>query len=96
MGKFLVAGAAITDGYAYLAIIAVIASVISLGYLLRIIIAMYDRSRKSGVLVPGAPGLVSVNLAIVLCLLLVLVGGILPGIGLDWASDAARALAGGR
>jgi len=96
IGKFLIAGAAITEGYVYLAIIAVIASVIGLGYYLRVILAMYDRSRKSGVLLPGVPGLVSVNVAIVLCLVLVLVGGVLPGLGVDWAGDAARALAGGR
>jgi len=48
------------------------------------------------VMMAAAPGMGSLNLAIVLCLALVLVGGILPGLGLDWAADAAKSLAAGR
>ena len=34
--------------------------------------------------------------AILICLVVVIGGGILSGVGLDWAGDAARALAAGR
>jgi hypothetical protein len=33
---------------------------------------------------------------IALCLALVIAGGVLPGIGIDWAGEAARVLAAGR
>lgn len=96
IGKFVVLGSAVEGNYTWLGVVAVIASVISLGYLLRIILAMFDRGAKSGVMMAAAPGMGSLNLAIVLCLALVLVGGILPGLGLDWAADAAKSLAAGR
>ena len=96
IGKFVVLGSAVEGNYAWLGVVAVVASVISLGYLLRIILAMFDRGAKSGVMMAAAPGMGSLNLAIVLCLALVLIGGILPGLGLDWAADAAKSLAAGR
>lgn len=96
IGKFVVFGSAVESGFAWLAVAAVISSVISLGYLLRIILALYDRSAKSGVAIPAAAGLGSVNLAIALCLALVLIVGFLPGFGLDWAREAASTLTAGR
>ncbi len=96
IGKFVVLGSAVQHDYAWLAVVAVISSVISLGFLLRIILAMFDRSAKSSAMMAGTQGFASVNLAIVLCLLIVLVGGVLPGLGIDWAADAARSLAVGR
>ena len=35
-------------------------------------------------------------LAILICLVVVIGGGVLAGTGLEWAGDAARALAAGR
>lgn len=96
IGKLVVSGQAATNGYAYLAAIAVIGSVIGLAYYLRIILAMYDRSRKSDVDLPAVPGLGAANLVIVVCLVVTIGGGILAGLGLDWAGEAARALAAGR
>ncbi len=93
MGKFVVLGPAVENGWTWLAVVGVLASVISLGYLLRVIAALYDRSQRSGVLLPAAPGLGSTNLVIAICLVLVLVAGVLPGTGIDWANEAARAIA---
>ena len=92
IGKFVVLGSAVQGGFGWLAVVAVVGSVIGIGYYLRVILAMYDRSAKSGAMVPAGPGLASATLVIVICLLLVLAGGILPGLGLDWATGAARAL----
>ena len=96
IGKLVISGQAVTSGYAYLAAIGVIGSVIALAYYLRIILALYDRSRKSDVELPAVAGLGAANLAILICLVVVIGGGILAGTGLDWAGDAARSLAAGR
>ena len=96
IGKLVISGQAVTDGYAYLAVVGVVGSVIGLAYYLRVILAMYDRSRKSDVELPAVAGLGAANLAILICLVVVIGGGILSGVGLDWAGDAARALAAGR
>ena len=96
IGKLVISGQAVTDGYAYLAVVGVVGSVIGLAYYLRVILAMYDRSRKSDVELPAVAGLGAANLAILICLVVVISGGILSGVGLDWAGDAARALAAGR
>ena len=96
VGKLVISGQAVTSGYAYLAAVGVIGSVIALAYYLRIILALYDRSRKSDVELPAVAGLGAANLVILICLVVVIGGGILAGTGLDWAGDAARALAAGR
>jgi NADH-quinone oxidoreductase subunit N len=96
LGKFLVAGSAVASGWAWLAVAGAIGSVIGIAYYLRVILAMYDRSARSGVHAAGAPGLASVSIAIALCLALVIAGGVLPGIGIDWAGEAAKVLAVGR
>ncbi|MGI9116460.1 MAG: NADH-quinone oxidoreductase subunit N [Gaiellales bacterium] len=93
IGKFVVSGAAVSHGYAYLAVIGAIGSVIALGYYLRVILAMYDRSRKSDVGLPASPGLGATTLVILLCLAVVLLGGILPGMLLDWSAQASAFLA---
>ncbi len=93
IGKFVVSGSAVTHGYAYLAIIGAIGSVIGLGYYLRIILSMYDRSRKSDVGLPASPGLGGATLVILICLAVVLLGGILPGVLLDWSGQASAFLA---
>lgn len=93
IGKFVVSGTAVTHGYAYLAIIGAIGSVIGLGYYLRVVLAMYDRSRKSDVGLPASPGLGGATLVILICLAVVLLGGILPGVLLDWSGQASAFLA---
>ena len=93
IGKFVVSGTAVTHGYAYLAIIGAIGSVIGLGYYLRVVLAMYDRSRKSDVGLPASPGLGGATLVILICLVVVLLGGILPGVLLDWSGQASAFLA---
>jgi NADH-quinone oxidoreductase subunit N len=96
IGKLVISGQAVTDGYAYLAVVGVVGSVIGLAYYLRVILALYDRSRKSDVELPAVAGLGAANLVILICLVVVIGGGILSGVGLDWAGDAARVLAAGR
>ena len=93
IGKFVVSGTAVTHGYAYLAIVGAIGSVIGLGYYLRVILSMYDRSRKSDVGLPASPGLGGATLVILICLAVVLLGGIVPGILLDWSGQASAFLA---
>jgi NADH-quinone oxidoreductase subunit N len=93
IGKFVVSGTAVTNGYAYLAIIGAIGSVIGLGYYLRVILSLYDRSRKSDVGLPATPGLGGATVVILLCLAVVLLGGILPGVLLDWSGQASAFLA---
>ena len=93
IGKFVVSGTAVSNGYAYLAIVGAIGSVIGLGYYLRVVLAMYDRSRKSDVGLPASPGLGGATVVILLCLAVVLLGGILPGIFLDWSGQASAFLA---
>ena len=66
---------------------------IGLGYYLRVVLAMYDRSRKSDVGLPASPGLGGATLVILICLAVVLLGGILPGVLLDWSGQASAFLA---
>ena len=66
---------------------------IGLGYYLRVILSMYDRSRKSDVGLPASPGLGGATLVILICLAVVLLGGIVPGILLDWSGQASAFLA---
>ena len=89
VGKLVISGQAVTSGYAYLAAVGVIGSVIALAYYLRIILALYDRSRKSDVGLPASPGLGGATLVILVCLAVVLLGGILPGVLLDWSGQAS-------
>lgn len=95
-GKVLVFGAAIENGWTWLAVVGVIGTVISLGYYLRIGLALYDRSQRSGVHLPAAPGLAAAGLAIAASVVLVLWLGVAPGPAIDWAQEAATTLAAGR
>jgi NADH-quinone oxidoreductase subunit N len=96
VAKVVVLGAALDAGLAWLAVVGVLGSVIMLGYVLRVILALFDRSARSGVLRPAASGLASTSAVIAICLVVVLAVGILPGLGLDWAREAAFALTLGR
>jgi NADH-quinone oxidoreductase subunit N len=95
-GKVVVFGAAIENGWTWLAVVGVIGTVISLGYYLRIGLAMYDRSAKSGVHLPAAPGLAAAGIAVVASVVLVFWLGVAPGMALDWAQETAISLAAGR
>lgn len=95
-GKVLVFGAAIETGWTWLAVVGVIGTVISLGYYLRIGLAMYDRSAKSGVHLPAAPGLAAAGIAVAASVVLVFWLGVAPGMVLDWAQETAVSLAAGR
>ncbi len=102
IGKFFLVEAAIEGDYAWLAVAIVVGSVISLGYYLRVVAAIWlDPSRAAAPDVPpvvagAAPEadarahweLVAVA---ALCATLVVVAGVVPGPLLDLAGDAARA-----
>ncbi len=89
VGKFYVFSAAVGAGYAGLAILGVLMSVVSAYYYLRVIVAMYMRpsdGRDWGALAP-APGL-----AVAACVAIVIVVGVYPSPVLDLARRAARTL----
>ncbi len=95
LAKLVVWQAAIDAGYTYLAVIGVAATVISLGYYLRIGFALFDR--RSGVETPttsrAASGYPLVLAAGALSAVVILWLGLYPTDAIDWARDAARPFA---
>ena len=57
VGKFLLFGAAIDAGYTWLAVVAILNSVLSLGVYLRVVVPMYGQPKESGL--PGLPAVAS-------------------------------------
>lgn len=82
VGKFYVFMAAVNAGYTWLVVVAVIFSVISAFFYLRIVMYMYMREPKTEVELSTSPAL---GLALTLTTLGVLVIGVLPGKLLDLA-----------
>jgi NADH-quinone oxidoreductase subunit N len=78
IGKFYIFGAAIQQGHVWLAVIGVMASLVSVYYYLRVVVLMYMRPAAS-----EAPFLIPANAAIALALGLAVVGilflGVYPG-----------------
>jgi NADH-quinone oxidoreductase subunit N len=77
MGKILVFGAAIDQGYYALVVIGVLNTAVSAYYYLRLIIVMFFGDRTTAWTAPPIPA--SVALALVLTILGVLYLGIFPG-----------------
>jgi NADH-quinone oxidoreductase subunit N len=92
VGKVYVFGAAINGGYTYLAIIGAISTVISLGYYLRIGMALYDRTAADGAMRPPIPGIALATIAALATGAVVIWLGIYPPNVLDWAGQAAHSL----
>jgi len=93
-GKFMLFRAAVEADQAILAILAVVTTVISAGYYLRVIVAMYMKDAPSGVDSeegPGKPDL-SAGLAVAVSAALTIYLGLMPGSVLDWAREAITAL----
>ena len=89
VGKFYVFSAAVGAGYAGLAIVGVLMSVVSAFYYLRVVVAMYMRpsgGKEWGALAPAS------SLALAACVAIVVAVGIYPAPLLELARRAARML----
>ena len=89
MGKFWLFSAAIESGYVWLAVIAVLNSVVSLYYYLRVVVFMWLKNEPVGSKPVASPG-VAVALAVTLAATIVL--GIYPRPLFDFAVASARTL----
>jgi NADH:ubiquinone oxidoreductase subunit 2 (subunit N) len=84
--------AAIDADYTYLTIVGVAATVISLGYYLRVGLALYDRRRETGAMLATAPGTAWGGVCALVAVGVVLWLGVYPPDVLDWAGAAASTL----
>ncbi len=89
VGKFYLFGAAVEAGWAWLAIVAVLNSVVSAFYYLHLLVIMYMREPADAV-AEGRPGW-ALGLALALCVSGVLVLGLVPGPVLAWARQVLAA-----
>ncbi len=89
IGKFVLIGAAVDGGYTWLGIAIVLGSVISLGYYLRVVAAIWMPVKDAPA--GDSAGIETTVLAVVLGAVIVVLG-ILPGWALGLAQDAGRAL----
>jgi NADH-quinone oxidoreductase subunit N len=92
LAKFYLFSAAVDADYTYLVLAGVAATVISLGYYLRIGLALYDRRHESGSMLPSAPGTAWAGACAAIAAIVVLWLGIYPPDVLDWAAEAASSL----
>jgi NADH-quinone oxidoreductase subunit N len=92
LAKFYLFAAAVNADYTYLAIVGVAATVISLGYYLRVGLALYDRGRETGATLAPAAGAFWAGTCAVLAVAVVVWLGIYPPDVLNWAGDAASTL----
>jgi len=84
IAKWYVFSAAVKAGYAWLAIIGVLTSVVSVFFYLRVVVMMYMTPGESAVRLPSIPRMA--GLALVVSALLIFYLGILPTRVLDWAA----------
>jgi NADH-quinone oxidoreductase subunit N len=94
LAKLYLFSAAVDGHYTYLAMVGVAGTVISLGYYLKIGLALFDRSAESGAMREPAPGAFLAGVAAVVAVGVVLWLGVYPSPVLDWASAAARSIVG--
>jgi NADH-quinone oxidoreductase subunit N len=86
LGKYYLFSAAIEQGFIWLVVVAVLASVISLYYYLGVVRQMYFQpSKEEGSIKTGA----MLKIALIICVIGVLLFGIYPNIFLDFANQAA-------
>ena len=90
VGKFYLFSAAVNAGYAHLAIIGMLMSVVSAYYYLRIVVAMYMGEPEGED--PWSPVGVGAGLALAISTTVVLVLGVYPGPLMAWARAAAGSL----
>src|SRR5262249_14935494 len=89
MGKFWIFSAAIESGYAWLAVIGVLNSAISLYYYIRIVVFMYLKTATPGSEPTTNP---SLGLALAVAVAATIVLGIYPRLLFDLADASARTL----
>jgi len=82
IGKFYLFGAAVQAGWTWLAVVAVLNSVISAFYYLHLVVLMYMREPAAAV--PDAPLGWGLRVALALCVAGVLVLGLVPGPAMAW------------
>ncbi len=75
-GKYYLFTAAIEAGYTWLALVGVLASVISAYFYLGLIVAMYFRTHETGEIQPAAPGMSGVTIALAVAGVILL--GLIP------------------
>jgi len=92
LAKLYLFGVAVDSGYAYLAVIGVVATVISLGYYLRIGLVLFDRDEESHIALGAGPGLGAATIATLAAAIIVVWLGVWPGSVID-ALATAGALA---
>jgi NADH-quinone oxidoreductase subunit N len=90
VGKFYLFNAAVGAGYAALAVVGVLMSVVSAYYYLRVVVAMYMREAVTADI--WAPVAGAASLALALSAAVVLGLGVYPGPVLAWARLAAESL----
>jgi NADH-quinone oxidoreductase subunit N len=90
VGKFYLFNAAVSAGYAGLAVVGVLMSVVSAYYYLRVVVAMYMREPIAAD--TWAPVTGAASLALTLAAAVVLGLGVYPGPVLGWARMAAQSL----
>lgn len=90
VGKFQLFSAAVAGGWAILAVVGVLMSVVSAYYYLRVVVAMYMRPPEVPDDWPAVDG--ASRLALIGAAAVILWLGILPGAALAWARAAAAAL----
>lgn len=88
VGKLYLFSAAVQANWVWLAVVAVLNSVVSAFYYLRLVMAMY--MREGGVASEAERPGWALSLALGICVAGVLVLGLMPGPALDWARDAVR------
>ncbi|HWU40923.1 MAG TPA: proton-conducting transporter membrane subunit, partial [Candidatus Acidoferrum sp.] len=92
VGKFYLFAAAVSAGYIWLALIAVINSAISLFYYMRVVMVMYMREAPAeGIVLSRSPAL---YFALLLAAVVTLILGIYPGPVLEMARASAAGMAG--
>ncbi|MDI7276867.1 MAG: NADH-quinone oxidoreductase subunit N [Anaerolineae bacterium] len=92
IGKLYLFGAAVQAGWTWLAVIAVLNSVVSAFYYLRIVVVMYMREAEVPPVLPRL-GL-GLGVALAVCVIGVLWLGVAPGAALEWARQAVAVVLG--
>jgi NADH-quinone oxidoreductase subunit N len=87
-GKFLVFSEAVAQGHVGIAVVGVLASLVSMVYYLRVVVAMYMQSSTTSDEQPEA----SLGLAVALSALATVVLGLLPGLVVEWATRSIDVL----
>jgi NADH-quinone oxidoreductase subunit N len=92
LAKLYLFSSAVAAGKSYLAVIGVLATVVSLGYYLRFTLALYTRVAGAPVPVRSAPGTIFATFTAATASAVVIWLGVAPGPMLEWARDAASTL----